>query len=58
MVKKDGADYSLGGIAGRVDATCWYVVGACLYLKKYPNFELQSKYYKKVKDVANFEDTN
>ena len=39
LVKKNGADFSLGSIAGRVDATCWYIVGACLYLKKHPGFE-------------------
>lgn len=36
LVKKNSADVSLGSIAGRVDATCWYVVGACLFLKKRP----------------------
>ncbi|MEO1262240.1 MAG: glycoside hydrolase 100 family protein [Bacteroidota bacterium] len=39
LVKKNGADYSLGSIAGRVDATCWYIIGACLLLKKHPDFE-------------------
>lgn len=36
LVKKGGADVSFGSIAGRVDATCWYVVGACLFMKKRP----------------------
>lgn len=38
-LNKNGADCSFGSIAGRVDATCWYIIGACLYLKKYPNYE-------------------
>ncbi|MEZ4934695.1 MAG: hypothetical protein R2788_21520 [Saprospiraceae bacterium] len=45
LVKKDGADRSFGSIAGRVDATCWYIVGACLFLKKYPDYE--KKYWLK-----------
>lgn len=36
LVKNNGADMSYGSIAGRVDATCWYVVGACLFMKKRP----------------------
>lgn len=40
LVKKDGtADVSHGSIAGRVDATCWYIIGACLYLKAKPSKE-------------------
>ena len=33
-VQPDGADLKLsyGGLAGRVDATTWFVVGTCLYL--------------------------
>lgn len=45
LVKKDGVDCSFGSIAGRVDATCWYIVGACLFLKKYPDYE--KKYWLK-----------
>lgn len=39
LVTNDGADCSFGSLAGRVDATCWYVVGACLLLKKFPSLE-------------------
>ena len=39
LVKDDSGDCSFGSIAGRVDATCWYIIGACLLLKKYPDFE-------------------
>ncbi len=39
LVENDRADFSFGSIAGRVDATCWYIVGTCLYLKKYPEYE-------------------
>lgn len=37
LVGKNDADVSFGSIAGRVDATSWYVVGACLFLKKNHN---------------------
>ena len=36
------ADLSYGGLAGRVDATGWFVVGACLYMINHPDKELEN----------------
>lgn len=36
LIENKTADLSFGSIAGRVDATCWFVVGACLFMKKRP----------------------
>lgn len=49
LVQKGGADVSHGSIAGRVDATCWYIVGACLFLKKRPNDGLRESLHENLK---------
>ena len=37
LVKPNGADCSFGSLAGRVDATCWYIIGAWSLLIQDPD---------------------
>lgn len=45
------SDVSYGGLAGRVDSTCWFIVGACLYLS-YSNDAQLKKEWKPAIDKA------
>lgn len=50
------ADISYGGLAGRVDATTWFVVGSCFYLLKYQDEDLKDELQPHLQSALNLLD--